>query len=519
MALLALVLALSVQVSGNVAYASRVAPRPEHKLPTFSEPEAKQLLAEAKRQLRRDTKRVRAHKPVGDGPDTDITMTLRDLYLARTVLRGQDRREADAVLARPSDPGGDDVGGGPSVAYGGHQRYHHCPAGGPACVHWVETGIERITDTTDNDGIDDGDNVPDYVELVYRTVKTVHGHETGMAAPRLGYDEPLPDDGAPGDPNNPDQRIDIYLGELGDRGLYGYCAPEGDGTTSQVTGYCVLDNNYDPDEFNAPRVSSLRVTTAHEYFHAIQFGYDVGEDLWFMEGTATWVEDEVYDTINDNYQYLATSPIRYPRTSLDYTADLFPYGSFIFFTYASESGVGPVEVRDFWEAAVGAPTSLQAIWAESGGPEGSWPTYFATFGSWNTLPLQSYSERAGYPSYAWWRRTTLTAGSPSTGLQSIGIGHLGNAAMLVAPGSSLPTTKRLLVTVDGPVTTSGSAALLQRRFRNGTVSHVPIVLNSEGNGQALIQFNRTVLSSVVVVASNTNRYGAARTFKVRASLR
>ena len=52
-------------------------------------------------------------------------------------------------------------------------------------------------------------------------------------------------------------------------------------------------------------INALRVTAAHEFFHAIQFAYDVKEDLWFMEGSATWVEDEVYDSINDNYQFLA----------------------------------------------------------------------------------------------------------------------------------------------------------------------------------------------------------------------
>jgi hypothetical protein len=29
------------------------------------------------------------------------------------------------------------------------------------------------------------------------------------------------------------------------------------------------------------------VTAAHEFFHAIQYGYDVSEDPWLMESTAT----------------------------------------------------------------------------------------------------------------------------------------------------------------------------------------------------------------------------------------
>ena len=49
--------------------------------------------------------------------------------------------------------------------------------------------------------------------------------------------------------------------------------------------YCVID-----DDFAAvPRphpVENLQVTLAHEYFHAVQFAYDVCEDPWFMEATA-----------------------------------------------------------------------------------------------------------------------------------------------------------------------------------------------------------------------------------------
>ena len=48
----------------------------------------------------------------------------------------------------------------------------------------------------------------------------------------------------------------------------------------------------------------MQVTAAHEYFHAVQFAYDFFEDGWFMEATATWAEDELYDSVNDNVNYL-----------------------------------------------------------------------------------------------------------------------------------------------------------------------------------------------------------------------
>jgi len=93
-ALIALVLALSTLVSaGGTATANRVLPSPDK--PSFSKAEAKDVLAKAERQLRRGTKRP--GKPVGNGADTEITMTLRDLYLARTKLRGEDRQAANEM--------------------------------------------------------------------------------------------------------------------------------------------------------------------------------------------------------------------------------------------------------------------------------------------------------------------------------------------------------------------------------------------------------------------------------------
>ncbi|HVP37365.1 MAG TPA: dockerin type I domain-containing protein, partial [Terriglobales bacterium] len=59
-----------------------------------------------------------------------------------------------------------------------------------------------------------------------------------------------------------------------------------------------------------------KVTTAHEFFHAVQFGYDEEEmeyvpsdtfsayHPYWMELTAVWMEDQVYPTINDYVNYL-----------------------------------------------------------------------------------------------------------------------------------------------------------------------------------------------------------------------
>ena len=85
-------------------------------------------------------------------------------------------------------------------------------------------------------------------------------------------------------------------------------------------------------------LENLQVTAAHELFHAVQFAYDYYEDGWFMEATATWAEDELFDDVNDNVQYLRRSPITLPGRPMDKFEDdgVFHYGVWIFFRYLTE---------------------------------------------------------------------------------------------------------------------------------------------------------------------------------------
>ena len=80
--------------------------------------------------------------------------------------------------------------------------------------------------------------------------------------------------------------------------------------------YCVLDNDYAGFPSHTP-LQNLQVTAAHEYYHATQFAYDIADDGWFLEATATWAEDEMYDDVNDNVQYLKDSPITHPGRPID----------------------------------------------------------------------------------------------------------------------------------------------------------------------------------------------------------
>ena len=165
------------------------------------------------------------------------------------------------------------------------------------CVHWVAEGIDAPSLADAN-----GDGVPDYVTRVQEVAEHVHAVEND----KLGWREPKSDGRKGGERG----KTDIYLDQIGGA-LFGYAAPDrGQGTKAHrlprhLHGYLVLDNDYDPREFpGTTPENDLEVTVAHEYNHILQFGYDAYQDAWFAESSAVWMEDEVYNGINDYLRYV-----------------------------------------------------------------------------------------------------------------------------------------------------------------------------------------------------------------------
>jgi hypothetical protein len=165
------------------------------------------------------------------------------------------------------------------------------------CVHWVAEGVDAPSPADSN-----GDGVPDYVGRVQAVGEHVYSIENG----KLGWRDPKCD----GHKGGGNCKTDIYLDEIGGA-LFGYAAPDrGQASKAHrlprhLHGYLVLDNDYDPLEF--PGTTSehdLEVTVAHEYNHILQFGYDAYQDAWFAESTAVWMEDQVYNGINDYLRYV-----------------------------------------------------------------------------------------------------------------------------------------------------------------------------------------------------------------------
>jgi hypothetical protein len=210
------------------------------------------------------------------------------------------------------------------------------------CVHWVAEGLDAPSLADAN-----GDGVPDWVERVLRVAEHVHAVEND----KLGWREPK-SDGALG---GGDGKTDIYLSQIGGE-LFGYAAPDRGQADRRhriprhLHGYLVLDNDYSPFEFpGTSPVKDLEVTLAHEYNHILQFGYDAFQDPWFAETSAVWMEDQVYNGINDYLRYVRRWVRRFdtPLT----TSSIKMYGSTVWNQWLARH-YGRAIIRQAWARAI-----------------------------------------------------------------------------------------------------------------------------------------------------------------------
>jgi hypothetical protein len=237
--------------------------------------------------------------PANAEPAADATIALHALATAYPALGGAERRRAKGLLARPTD-GSDDPqrDGYPASAPIASAESAHF------CVFWVNApGFPDSPSLTDANGVADLDGVPDYVESLLQIAE--YSYSVEVAPGPLGWAPPKPDQ--EGCSASPSAHADIYLKQLGDKGLFGYeTVDPGQGRARSQYGYMVLDNDYAKAEFgyDDPTIPAS-VTFAHEFNHLLQMNYDPFQDTWMLEATATWVEEKVYPAVNDYLGYVS----------------------------------------------------------------------------------------------------------------------------------------------------------------------------------------------------------------------
>ena len=195
------------------------------------------------------------------------------------------------------------------------------------------------------------------------------------------YDRAKPTlcDGTCSDGPPPDNKYPVQIADIGG-GLYGYVSPGGglyagyvfgdnpntpapEIEIDSVTSCMVLNDDYTTNGLGG--LPGLRVTAAHEYVHAIQFGYGdpsgYEDSLWY-ESIAAYMEDEVLDASNDNYQYLWPE---WTESLGQWPADNH-YANWILYRYAAEHNGGTNKPG----SAGGGENVIQDIW--KGIAQGDW---------------------------------------------------------------------------------------------------------------------------------------------------
>lgn len=255
-------------------------------------------------------------------------------------------------------------------------------------VHYDSTGA-AAPDKTDLDF----NGVPDYIDSVLVYLE----YAWDLQVNKLGYTPPLSDNGAGGG-----NEVDVYVDNIGATGNFGVTYPDiyDSGPSSA---YFIIDNNYLDNIYPTKGLAGLKVTTMHEFFHVIQFGYMTGRNPywwmhnapWWMEQSATWMENRGWDDVNDYLWYLRDF-FNYKMLPLDTISiyDNFMYGAVVWPMYLAKR-FGDDQIRLIWEVM---GTSENPCLAAMNPiiPIGL-PAAFNEFAVWNYFVKERANTRDFYP--------------------------------------------------------------------------------------------------------------------------
>ncbi|MCK4409359.1 MAG: T9SS type A sorting domain-containing protein [Candidatus Eisenbacteria sp.] len=331
----------------------------------------------------------------------------------------------------------------------------------------------------------------------------------------MGFRAPPPDSGD-GDGQGGNDLYDIYVQNLGP-GLYGYCQGRyyysgGGYPPNAATSIVVIDNDY--AGFPHTATECMQITVAHEFSHACQAAHDINESTWYKEATSTWIEDVVYDSVNDYRSYLS-SFLNSLYQSIDYHDGNFRwYGSCVWNFYLAENFGSSIVVDNWWQMEGYAPT-LDMMDIVLGTYGSSMEEAYFDFAVWcwftGARNDGNHFEEGGYWYTAWIMRShssyPIAIGVPVVGQEPDSYGC--NYITFNNPGSSYDG---LLVSYDGPsLLSTGNAAFLNHRTSGGIYGEYDeIPLNPWGVGELTFEgWDTTQLVGLVVANTDdsTNDMG------------
>jgi hypothetical protein len=364
-----------LMAGGAVATPATAAPRdPQSALERVEAAAARREItsAEAARQRffylfdrRRMSERFR---PAGEPPSKCGTALVAELRRERAILDDDIRAELDARLA-------DIQGPGTSTYTTAHFKIEYATSGPDA---------PTPADVAPANGI------PDFVEWTGAACEQAWATEVTQ----LGYT-------APAVANGQNARYPVT-----------YQAQESYGYTTVISGQetrMVLHPTYAGFPFNddpeGDAIGALRITVAHELKHAIQRMYSPWTEGGWLELDATWIEDVVFDAVNDYRNFIrgSGSPFTDPSLPL-FQSSFASYEDCNWETYLAAT-LGFDHLRAFWERRRDFPgESVLLSWQQNFAAAGTsiagvWRDYVA----WNfasgehAAPGYGYEEASTYP--------------------------------------------------------------------------------------------------------------------------
>lgn len=237
-------------------------------------------------------------------------------------------------------------------------------------IHYDITGPDAVDPRDLNDN-----QIPDYIDSVDFYMELAWDVEIDQ----FEFAPPPPDRAGPGN------EVDVFICELS-ASYYGYAIPEPDNPTGSntVSGFLVLDNDY--IGYPTPGIKGLRVTSAHEFHHIVQFSsyrYDLTQSSIY-EATSVWFERKAHPDIPDYRQY-TDSLIRFPQnygfSTNSTTTTVTGYAHVLYMDYV-EKRFGRDVVRRMWEEFRTRNTEWESIDAALRTRGGNLPTSYCEFAEW-----------------------------------------------------------------------------------------------------------------------------------------
>ena len=278
--------------------------------------------------------------------------------------------------------------------------------------------------------------------------------------------------------------------------------------------------------------NALRTLAVHEYFHALQLGYNGHSAHWIQEASSAWVEG-VFVEGNNNHIYVPYF-VPFPRVSLDDVGGVYEYGAFLFLQYLVERFGDVNIVREVWEEmAVPAavpdapnrdPFDAIAVVLERRGvtvPEAwgefqMWRLHLGAHFAEGSDYARTVKREAEWPSFL--RRSIVRTESCrlDTDADGIGLPPLSGDYVRLEPAKKGPARTTAQLAVDGPPESTGFYVLKPRRT---PAQEVSLAFDQDGVAIAEVPFGRSEVARLTVGLANGAISGARETIGYSLRLR